>query len=471
MIWQICLLLYLLLVAALIYNLILDYSNSNPVKTICWIFVLVFVPVVGAVAFYMVGRNIGQKRSKTRKLREQFYRQHKCTCALQANDPLYARHTELKRLIFNVEHSPVFPGNRIEVYPGGKIKFEHLLKDIADAREHIHIFYFTIGDDTIGGQFKDNLIEKVRSGVSVRLIYDGLGCNQTNLKYFRHMQEAGVEVNTFLPLSFPRIIHSINYRNHRKIVIIDGQMAYTGGINVKDEYIDGLPWGRWNDIHFKIEGPAAQGLQSVFLADWFYVSGEYLSADTFFPACQPAGRSPVQIVSSEPFGLHSAILEAMFTAITRARKSVYIETPYFVPTSCLLRAIQTAAMSGIDVRLIIPKRSDNGGVQHASNTYIESLLRHRVKVYRYADGFTHSKLMVVDDELVIAGSTNLDIRSLELNFETNVFIYDAEVAQEVKEVYLRDLAVSEAVELEQWIARSKWTRFKEACFRLVSPLY
>jgi len=440
------------------------------VKALGWIFGIIFIPVLGILAYYIIGRNPSKKRSKFKKWRNEFNSQHKRSFEFDKDDIIYKDQWELKNLIHNLENSPVYKDNNIEVYPSGKIKFEHLLKDIEEAEEHIHIFYYAIGDDKIGGKLKDILIKKVKRGTDIRLIYDGLGCNKTNRKYFREMQEAGINVQIFLPLSFPKILRNINYRNHKKIVIIDGKIAYTGGINVKDEYVNGLPWGKWNDTHFKIEGSGAQGLQSVFLADWYYVSGEYLSSDKFYPPVENIGKISVQIVNSEPLGIHSNILEAMFVAITRAKKYVYIETPYFIPTACILRAIQTVAMSGVDVRLVIPRRSDNGSVQHASNTFIESLLRNNVKVYQYTAGFTHSKLMVIDDELVIAGSTNLDIRSLELHFETNIFIYDKDIAKVVKEIYQNDINDSEIIELEGWINRPKRVKFMEACFRLASPL-
>ena len=471
MIWKIVLILYVLLIIRLIYSIILEYDNRNPVKTISWIFTVIFLPLIGILAYYMLGRNTSKRRSRFRKWRDEFNLRHKRTFKLDKNDPVYNEHYELKNLIYNVEHAPILSGNNIEVYPSGKIKFEHLLKDIDDATNHIHIFYYAIGDDVIGGKLKEKLIKKVKEGVAVRLIYDGLGCNKTKIKYFKQMKDAGVEVKAFLPLSFPRILRNINYRNHKKIVIIDGKIGYTGGINVKDAYVDGLEWGKWNDTHFKIEGAGAQGLQSVFLADWFYVSGEYLEYDRYYPTLGSPGQSLVQIVNSEPLGIHFSVLEAMFVAITRAKKYVYIETPYFIPPACLLRAIQTAAMSGIDVRLIIPRRSDNGSVQHAANTFIESLLRNKVKVYQYTAGFTHSKLMVIDDEIVIAGSTNLDIRSLELHFETNIFIYDKSTAETVKEIYYNDIKDSEMIEFDRWIKRPKRIKFMEACFRLVSPLF
>lgn len=471
-IWYFILIVYILLLLGLIFTIITDYDNRNPVKTICWIMVVIFIPLLGMLAYYVVGRNVRKKRSKFRKWREEFNLRNKSRYKIDRNDPIYKdSYKELKAIIFNLEESPVFSGNKIEVFPDGKSKFHRLLKDIDGAKEHIHIFYYAIGDDRIGNKLKNRLIDKAKAGIKVRLIYDGLGCNKTNQVYFKQMIEAGVEVETFLPLRFPRALRSINYRNHKKIVIIDGRMAYTGGINVKDEYLDGLKWGKWNDLHFKVDGPGAMGLQSVFLADWYYVSGQYLSSPGYYPSVGIMGESNVQIVNAEPLGNHANIKEAMFTAITRARKYVYIETPYFIPTECLIRAIQTVAMSGIDVRLIMPKRSDNVNVQYASNSYVEELLRNKVKVYQYVEGFTHSKMIIIDDELVIAGSVNLDVRSLELLFETNLFIYDRNVAKTVKHIYLNDIADSKPVNLDDWMNRSRLTRFGEACFRLMSPLY
>lgn len=471
-VWHWILIGYIAFLFILVYTIIIDYDDKNPVKTICWILVVIFLPLIGVMAYYIVGRNVSKKRSKFRAWREEFNRHNQISSQTWQTEPIHPDHyKELKSLILNLEQSPVFGGNKVSVYPGGKSKFYSLFEDIVCAESHIHIFYYAIADDHIGNEFKEKIIEKVKQGVKVRLIYDGLGCNKTNKKYFRQMIEAGVEVRTFLPLSFPRLLRSVNYRNHKKIVIIDGRIAYTGGINVKDIYIDGLPWGRWNDIHFKVEGSGASGLQSVFLADWYYASGQYLSAPEYYPQVGIFGDVPIQVVNAEPLGMHSNVMEAMFTAISRAKKNVYIETPYFIPTEGLLQAIQTAAMSGIDVRLVMPKKSDNDFVQYASNSYVEKLLRNKVKVYQYLNGFTHSKLILIDDELVIAGSANMDIRSLELLFETNLFIYDKEVSQTVKNIYQDDMNNSEELHLHEWIHRSGAVKFREACFRLFSPVY
>lgn len=463
---------YVAFLLVLVYTIIVDYDDKNPVKTICWILVVICLPVLGMLAYYIIGRNISKKRSKFKLWREEFNRRKLSGFATEAADPLHPEHyKELKSLILNLEQSPVFCGNRIEVYPNGKSKFHSLFEDIELAATHIHIFYYAIGDDHIGNELKDKLINKVRQGVKVRLLYDGLGCNKTNKRYFKQMMKAGVEVRTFLPLSFPRVLRNVNYRNHKKIVIIDGRIAYTGGINVKDVYIDGLSWGKWNDIHFKVEGSGASGLQSVFLADWYYASGQYLSSPEYYPGIEVFGSVSLQVVNAEPLGLHSNVMEAMFTAITRAKKYVYIETPYFVPTECLFQAIQSVAMSGIDVRLVMPGKSDNAFVQYASNSYVEKLLRNGVRIYQYAKGFTHSKLMIIDDELVIAGSANMDVRSLELLFETNLFMYDDKVAKIVRGIYLTDMENSEELNLDDWLQRGSLTKFREAFFRLMSPVY
>lgn len=471
-IWYCVLVVYIALLLVLVYTIIIDYDDKNPVKTICWILVVIFLPLLGVSAYYIVGRNVSKKRSKFRLWREEFNRRQQFVSQTRQTEPIHHNHyKELKSLILNLEQSPVFSGNKVSVYPGGKSKFCSLFEDIDCAESHIHIFYYAIGDDHIGNEFKEKIINKVNQGVKVRLLYDGLGCNKTNRKYFKQMLEAGVEVRTFLPLSFPRFLRSVNYRNHKKIVIIDGRIAYTGGINVKDEYINGLPWGIWNDIHFKVEGSGASGLQSVFLADWYYASGEYLSSSEYYPTAEVFGEIPIQIVNAEPLGMHSNIMEAMFTAISRAKRYVYIETPYFIPTEGLLVSIQTVAMSGIDVRLVMPKKSDNAFVQYASNSYVEKLLRNKVRVYQYLKGFTHSKLIVIDDELVVAGSANMDIRSLELLFETNLFIYDREVSKTVKSIYQTDMDNSEELNLHDWLHRSHTVKFREACFRLFSPVY
>ncbi|MCD7915888.1 MAG: cardiolipin synthase [Tannerellaceae bacterium] len=344
-----------------------------------------------------------------------------------------------------------------------------MFADMEGASNHIHVLYYSLGAGEIGTRFRDMLIKKHREGVEVRVLYDAIGSNETPKKFLQVYKDAGIEIDAFSPIAPPRILHRINYRNHKKIVVIDGKIGHTGGMNVKDEYVKGLSWGKWKDVHVRIEGPGAQGLQSVFFTDWYYVYKEYLGYERYFPIVDPCGDNPLQIVTSEPLGEHRNILEGMIQAIMRAKKSVYIETPYFVPTDNMLTAIQATAMSGIEVFFVMPDRSDNAKVGYAPNSYVEQLLTSNIKVYRYTDGFIHSKLMVINDEITIVGSSNMDIRSFDLNFETTLFIYNPETARKAKEIILDDINNSRRVTRKEWEKRSTWQEFKEAFFRLFSP--
>ncbi len=383
--------------------------------------------------------------------------------------PADETYKELKCLLTHLTHLPVFPQNTIRFFTTGKEKFTHLFADMEKAVHHIHIIYYTIGDDKIGTALKEILIRKSREGVQVRVIYDNIGSEETHNKYFKELKAEGVQIVGVSPFRFPKILNRINYRNHRKIVVIDGKIGYTGGFNVKDMYIEGVEWGIWKDVHIRIEGTGVQGLQSIFILDWYFTYKEYLDSDDLFPEVKHSGKVPLQVVASEPLGEHRIIMQGMFQAITRAKRSVYIETPYFVPTDSILTAIQVTAMSGIEVIMVLPGRSDNMKVQYASNSYIQQLLCANVKIYRYQKGFIHSKMMVIDDELTIVGSSNMDIRSFDLNFEDMVFLYNKEVSSQAKAIILQDIEDSYPLTEKEWLARPESKEVREALYRLFSP--
>lgn len=465
---------YLIIIARVIYKIIISYDNTNPIKTTAWILAILLLPIIGLIAYVILGRNLSKKRSYFRKLsdeiKEHGYFEYGFDAYKQNNDELLNEYSYLKTLLRNLYPLPVFTNNNVDLYASGKEKFKHLFEDLEKAKYHIHILYYTIGNDTIGNEFKDILIKKKKEGLEVRVMYDDMGCNQTHKCYFKQMEKAGIEMAVFSPIRFPRLFRTVNYRNHKKIVVIDGKIAYTGGINVKDEYVNGLKWGLWRDVHLRVEGSGAQGFQTVFAIDWFYTCNKFLFLEEYYPVVGNFGTNPLQIVTSEPIDQFKNIMQGMIEAIMRAKESVYIETPYFVPSDSLLTAIQCAGLSGLDVRLVMPDRSDNMKVQYAANSYVMQLLESKVKVYRYLPGFIHSKLMLIDDELVIAGSSNMDMRSLELNFETNVFIYDRETALKAKEIIMKDMDDSALVNISEWKNRSRRTRFVESVFRLFSPL-
>ncbi len=464
---------YVVFILWTVYKIIITYDNNNPIKTTGWILAVIFLPVIGIILYVVVGRNLNRKKTKFRKLHKDVKLREQPGFGFEhntLNDGSRNEYLDIKTLVSNLSGLPVFPGNQIDIYPNGEEKFKHLFDDMEKATSHIHVLYFTIGDDEIGNKFKKLLILKHKQGIKVRLIYDDMGCNETPKSFFDEMREEGIEVNIFSPVVFPRLLQSVNYRNHKKIVVIDGIIAYTGGINVKDEYVKGVNWGIWKDVQVRIKGPGAQGLQAVFLKDWYYVSGITLTAEKYYPKVKNYGNSNIQVITAEPIDEFANIMQAMAAAILRARKSVYIESPYFVPNETILNAIQIAGNSGIDVRLVMPEKSDNKKVQLASNSYVQQLLSANIKVYRYQIGFIHSKLMLIDDELVIAGSSNMDIRSFELNFETNVFIYDKETGLKAKNIIMNDIKNSTLVDAETWMNRPSQTVLIESFFRLFSPL-
>lgn len=463
---------YIAFIIRLIISIIISYDNNNPVRTIAWILTVILLPLIGVLLYVLFGRNLHKKRSYFRKLNKKVKEKGAPYFNFEKEESeLVEKYERLKNLLSAPLYLPVFPGNKIDLFAHGREKFAALFPDLEAAKHHIHILYYTIGDDVIGNKFKDTLIRKRREGVEVRLMYDEVGCNKVPKKYFKEMKEVGIEVVVFSPVRFRRLLKTINYRNHKKIVVIDGRIGYTGGINVKDEYIKGVDWGIWKDVHLRMEGPGTQGLQTLFFIDWFYESNKYLMDNPeYYPRLEHAGDNFLQTISAEPVGKFDHIMMGMVEAIMQAKKSVYIESPYFVPTDTFLDAVQIVGLSQVEIHLVMPEKSDNPMVQYASNSYVQQILDANVIVHRYEAGFIHSKLIVVDDELVIAGSSNLDIRSFELNFENNVFIYNKETALKAKKIILDDISNSKTVDSVQWMQRPRKAKFKESFYRLLSPL-
>jgi len=275
---------------------------------------------------------------------------------------------------------------------------------------------------------------------------------------------------SFLKVGLPFLSSKVNYRNHRKILIVDGKAGYTGGVNIADRYVKGLKWGKWRDTHVRIEGPAAHGLQKTFLIDWYFVSRKLISDVVFYPHIKKSGNSLVQIITSGPNTLWNSVMQVYFMAIAQAREYVYIQTPYFLPTECITAALQTAVLGGVDVRIILPMRSDAKVTLISSYSYMGEMLKAGVKMYFYQPGFIHSKTIVVDDKMFTVGSTNMDFRSFEQNFEVNALVFDAELAVKMRKIFENDLADSVRVNAKTWRERPVKVRFKESIARLFSPL-
>ena len=376
----------------------------------------------------------------------------------------------LSTLLTNTNQSSLLYGTQITIYTNGTDKFKDLLEEIQKATHHIHIQYYIFCDDEIGKQVQQLLIKKVKEGVKLRVLYDDVGCWNVKDGFFKEMKEAGIEVYAFLRVAFPVFTSKVNYRNHRKIIVIDGKVGFMGGMNIADRYDKGTSWGTWRDTHFKFVGKGVHGLQSVFLIDWYVVSKKLLNDRIYYPAAQIYSDNIMQIATSGPVGQWRTLLQATIFMIANAKKYIFIQTPYFLPTESLVKALQTAALAKVDVRLMIPERSDSTVLRFASFSYITEMLRAGVKVYFYQPGILHSKSIIIDDELCSVGSTNFDFRSFEHNFEANAFIYDREVNSEMKRIFLEDQQQCRRIIQHYWRHRPLYQKGIESIMRLLSPV-
>lgn len=461
-------LVYFGFVIGTIVVIVLD--NRNPVKTLAWILVLMFLPVVGLVFYFFFGRSQRRERLISRKGYGRLLKKPMSEYLAQDSCQIPLHYNRLISLFRNTSQAFPFDGNRVETYTAGLSMLQSLLRQLMRAKNHIHLEFYIFEDDAVGRLVRDVLMDKARAGVEVRVIYDDVGCWKVPKRFYEEMREAGVDVRSFLKVRFPLFTSKVNYRNHRKIVVIDGQVGFVGGMNLAERYMRGLSWGLWRDTHLMIEGRAVHGLQTAFLLDWYFVDRTIISSARYFPKVDNRGTALAQIVTSEPVGQWREIMQGLCMAIVSARKYFYMQTPYFLPTESVLVAMQTAALAGVDVRLMLPMRADNRVTHLGSCSYLADVLRAGVKVYFYKPGFLHSKLMVSDDEFSTVGSTNVDFRSFEHNFEVNAFIYDTETALQMREVFLQDQRASVQLSLKRWLKRPWYQKAAESVIRLMAPL-
>lgn len=445
-------------------------DNRNPVKTMAWILILMFLPIVGLIFYFFFGRSQRRERVIGKKSYDRLLKKPMAEYLAQDFSTLPEEYNRLIHLFRHTNQALPFEGNRVETFTGGYSKLQALLRELQKAQRHIHMEYYIIEDDAIGRLIRDVLIQKVREGVEVRVIYDDVGCWHVPQRFFEEMRNAGIEVRSFLKVRFPLFTSKVNYRNHRKIVVIDGRVGFVGGMNLAERYMRGFSWGIWRDTHILLEGKAVHGLQTAFLLDWYFVDRTLITAARYFPRIESCGNSLVQIVTSEPIGPWKEIMQGLTMAILGAKKYFYMQTPYFLPTEQILAAMQTAALSGVDVRLMLPEHADNRITHLGSHSYLADVLRAGVKVYFYKKGFLHSKLMVSDDMLSTVGSTNVDFRSFEHNFEVNAFMYGMETALQMKEIFMEDQRECTQVFLKNWVKRSWRRKAMESVVRLLAPL-
>ena len=456
-------------------------ERKNASSAWAWLLILFFLPLIGFILYLLLGRQLrkkhlfrweGKKNIGIDKLisyqieaikKEQF----------EYRFPHVASYQQLIYLNLVGSNAVLTQDNDIQIYTDGTDKFEALLQDIKEAKEHIHIQYYIFKLDNLGKRIYNALIDRAKQGVKVRILYDEMGSRSVKKRHFKELIDQGGEVEVFFPSILPLLNPRLNFRNHRKIVVIDGRIGYIGGFNVGDEYL-GLnkKFGYWRDTHLRIEGSAVHPLQTRFLLDWNEASqkNRVHYSERYFPAIPLKGDSTLQIVSSGPDTEWSNIKNGYIKLIANAKKHIYIQSPYFIPDESFFDAVKIASLSGIDVRIMIPNKPDHLFVYWATYSYIGLLLEAGVKIYIYDAGFIHAKMIVVDDEVASVGTANIDNRSFKLNFEVNAFIYDEAVAYNLAEIFETDMQKSFELTLDAYNNRSVWIKFKESVSRLLAPI-
>ena len=466
--------LYQIIAIIAVIHVIMD--NRQPAKTMAWALVIWFVPVVGIVFYLFFGVNTRKERHVSERSMNQLTKRSMLEFAEQHNLHLPEKHKPLIDLFINQNLSLPFKDNKMEAYTDGYQFFPALLAAIHEAKNHIHIDMYIFAEDALGCLVADALIAKAQEGVEVKLIYDDVGCWNVSHRFFERMREEGIEVVSFLPVRFPSFTSKVNYRNHRKIIVIDGTVGFIGGMNIALRYVKGTGTMPWRDTMLKVMGGAVYALQRAFLVDWYFVDRTLLSDRKYYPPMtgshQTVNNCLAQVVTSGPVTPYPEIMQGFVRVILGARRYLYLETPYFMPNDSILFALKTAALAGVDVRVLCPMYSDARFVEWASRSYLREVVEAGVQVSLYKAGFLHSKLMVCDDSITTCGSTNLDFRSFENNFEANIFFYDEGIALRMKKVFMNDLEQSVSLtEIPSRMHGSFLMRLWESVTRMLSPLF
>lgn len=462
---------YVCVVLGTMLTVLMD--NRQPAKTMAWVMVLIFIPVVGIVLYFFFGQNTRKEKFISRQSMDQLTKRSMLEFAEQQNLVLPEEHSVLINLFKTQNWALPFKNNTTDILTDGTDFFISLLRDIGQATHHIHLETYIICDDPLGRLLADALADKARQGVEVRFIYDDVGCWNVPNSFFEQMRNAGIDVHAFMPVKFPAFTSKVNYRNHRKLCVIDGKIGYIGGMNIAMRYVKGCNGRAWRDTHMRIRGGAVYGIQRAFLVDWFFVDRTLVTNRCYYPMLDGSINNDciMQVVTSSPISPWPEMMQGYVRILLEAKRYVYMETPYFLPTEPVMLAMRTAALAGVDVRLMVPLHSDAKFVEWASRPYIQEAADSGVKVYLYKAGFNHSKLLVSDDSLSTCGSTNIDFRSFENNFESNVFIYDCGMAQRIKAVFIGDMKNCVMYGDYMRTRRLSFThRLWESFVRLFSPL-
>ncbi len=475
-------LLYLLILVLVCVRII--YDTDSTVKTLAYLLLTIFIPLFGMFFYFSFGINYRKRELYSKKIisDDNLWNQIKQDISLYSVQTYYSiaepdrPNKHLAKYLLN-EMSPLTSGNIAGILINGEEKFPAVIQALEEARDHIHIEYYIYENDKIGQTIEEILIRKAKQGVSVRFIYDDFGSRGIRKNIAIRLREAGVETYPFYKISFLRMVNHLNYRNHRKIIVIDGKKAFVGGINVSDKYINDPSSVNklfWRDTHLMLEGPGVYYLQYLFICDWNFCSGKALeNIKHYFPneyRNNPPGDKIIQIAASGPDSVNPTILYSLLYAVYQAQEEILITTPYFIPDQSLMDALMVAALGGVSVQLLVPEKSDSRLVQLAACSYYADLLSAGVKIFFYQDGFVHAKTLVVDKKIAVIGTANMDLRSFDLNFEVNAIVYDDELAASLANVFNSDIKDAILLDRDAWSNRSTTRKFLEKTARLVSPL-
>nr|WP_220127250.1 cardiolipin synthase [Halobacillus locisalis] len=458
---------------------IIFLERRDASATWAWLMVLLFLPIAGFLLYLVFGRRLSNKEiftwdKKSRlglltAVQEQLHaiKEDK----FEVHHPAMEQYEDLIYLHLKNNDALLSQNNKVEVYTDGQKKFHALIEDIQQAEDHVHLLYYIVREDKLGQRLADALVEKAKQGVEVKLLYDDMGSRLLSRKFVRKIEDAGGEVESFFPSLVPKVNLKINYRNHRKLAIIDGKVGYTGGFNIGDEYLGfNKRFGYWRDTHLRVEGGAVHHMQTRFILDWNQASRKDIDYEDRFYQAEDKGDVGMQIVSSGPDSEWEQIKHGYMKMIMSAKEYVYIQTPYFIPDDSLLDALRIAVLSGVDVRIMIPRMPDHPFVYWATFSNIGELLKAGATVYIYQKGFLHAKTIVVDGDIASVGTANIDVRSFRLNFEVNAFLYHPDIAGLLADRFHEDMVDSTELTFKLYQSRSKWIRFKEAISRLLSPI-
>lgn len=473
--------LYIIVIILVISRVLYDTRSST--KALAYILFIFFLPIVGMIFYFSVGVNYRKRKLYSKKIAEDEQLRERITTKMNlyseavSNSGLIPQKSKtLIEFIRRAGYSPLTGNNNVKLLINGDDKFPTLLKELENAKSHIHIEYYIYENDITGNQVADILIKKAREGIVVRFLYDDFGSHGLGKNFIKKLQDAGVQTAPFFKIKWYAFANRLNYRNHRKIIVIDGRIGFVGGINMSDKYRNDLNKENqlfWRDTHLMIKGQATAYLQYLFMGDWNFCSTKpFEYSESYFideTKQENFENEVVQIAASGPDSKQPVIFYSLLEAINSAKVSIYITSPYFIPDESLMDALIIAIKGGLDVKILIPGKSDSKIVNAAASAYYTELLQVGAKIYRYNKGFVHAKTMVIDDDLAIVGSANMDYRSFDLNFEVNAIVYSKKIAAQLTRAFENDLCVSELINAKTWLNRPKYVHLWEKIVRLLSP--